>query len=268
MINGGLYSMPIVGPDAFLISINGEPVASPTIVRGYAVLRREWCAGDKLDIRMRRSVQLVKADDRVDSDRGRAALMRGPIVYCLESHDNQGRVRDVWLPVGASVTSDWRSDLLGGVDHPPRRGPTAAAGRWKAVQNRSRGDPLLRERQSRPCRDDCLGADDPGLCDADDRVTFHSDSLSLLRQRHRGCDERWRRTQEFVDVLCRRFSWWDRRGTDEWVQYDFGQPRQVGGHERLLVGRQSTWTPLRRTDELAAALPQAGRQMGACPGAQ
>ena len=41
--------------------------------------------------------------------------MRGPIVYCLESHDNRGRVRDVWLPERASITSDWRSELLGGV---------------------------------------------------------------------------------------------------------------------------------------------------------
>ena len=115
MINGGLYIMPKAGPDAFRISINGQPVASPTIVRGYAVLRRQWRAGDKVHIRMAMPAQLVKADDRVESDRGRAALMRGPIVYCLESHDNRGRVRDVWLPERASITSDWRPELLGGV---------------------------------------------------------------------------------------------------------------------------------------------------------
>ena len=39
-------------------------------------------------------------------------------------------------------------------------------------------------------------------------------------------------------------------------------------HERLLVGRQSTRPPLRRADELAAGLPQAGRHMGACPSAR
>ena len=45
VMNGGLYTMPKAGPDAFRISINGEPVASPTIVRGYAVLRRQWRGG-------------------------------------------------------------------------------------------------------------------------------------------------------------------------------------------------------------------------------
>ena len=52
VMNGGLYTMSMAGPDAFRISINGQPVASPTIVRGYAVLGREWRAGDKVHIHM------------------------------------------------------------------------------------------------------------------------------------------------------------------------------------------------------------------------
>ena len=115
VMNGGLYTMPMAGPDTFRISINGQPVASPTIVRGYAVLRRQWRAGDKVGIHMAMPPQLVRADDRVESDRGRVALIRGPIVYCLDFHDNRGRVRDVWLPKRASITSDWHPELLGGV---------------------------------------------------------------------------------------------------------------------------------------------------------
>ena len=30
-----------------------------------------------------------------------------------------------------------------------------------------------------------------------------------------------------TDESRRRFTWWDRRGTKEWVQYDFDQPRMV-----------------------------------------
>jgi DUF1680 family protein len=115
VMNGGLYTTPKAGADAFGISINGQPVASPAIVHGYAVLRRQWRAGDIVRIHMAMPAWLVRADDRVESDRGRAALMRGPIVYCLESCDNQGRVRDVFLPEGASVTSLRRPELLGGV---------------------------------------------------------------------------------------------------------------------------------------------------------
>ncbi len=97
-MNGGLYTTPTAGPDAFRISVNGEPVASPTIVGGYAVLRRQWRPGDEIRIRMAMPAQRVRADDRVESDRGRVALMRGPIVYCLESHRQSRPIRDVCLP--------------------------------------------------------------------------------------------------------------------------------------------------------------------------
>ena len=30
------------------------------------------------------------------------------------------------------------------------------------------------------------------------------------------------------DETRRRFTWWDHKGTDEWAQYDFDQPRRVG----------------------------------------
>ena len=45
VMNGGLYTIPMAGPGAFRIAINGQAVVSPTIVRGYAVLdRRQWRA--------------------------------------------------------------------------------------------------------------------------------------------------------------------------------------------------------------------------------
>ena len=44
--NGGLYTTPPAGPDAFRVSVNGQPVDDADGHRGYAVLRREWRAGD------------------------------------------------------------------------------------------------------------------------------------------------------------------------------------------------------------------------------
>ena len=116
--NGGLYNTPTAGPDAFRVSVNDQPVADPKIVRGYAVLRREWSAGDVIRIRMDMPARRVTADDR---GCGRATApaspleVRGPIVYCLESLDNQAGGRDVFLPEGAPITPDRRPELLGGV---------------------------------------------------------------------------------------------------------------------------------------------------------
>ena len=113
--NGGLYTTRMGARDAFRISINGQLVTAPEIVRGYAVVRREWHAGDVIHLEMAMPARRVRADERVQSDRGRVALMRGPIVYCLESQDNHGRVKDIFLPEDKSLAHDWRPDLLGGV---------------------------------------------------------------------------------------------------------------------------------------------------------
>ena len=79
------------------------------------------------------------------------------------------------------------------------------------------------------------------------------------------------------DETRRRFTWWDRRGTDEWVQYDFDRPRRVGGTSvywwddgRLgrhcaaptswrLVFRKpdGTWEPVRARDEFGTKLDTA-----------
>ncbi|MEZ0327421.1 MAG: glycoside hydrolase family 127 protein [Fimbriimonas sp.] len=54
---------------------------------GYAVFRRTWQAGDKLKIEFEMEPKWIEADPRVRDNLGRAALMRGPLVYCAEQHD-------------------------------------------------------------------------------------------------------------------------------------------------------------------------------------
>jgi DUF1680 family protein len=112
---GNLYSTAPGAPDAFTMLVNGKVVAEPQIVRGYARVHREWHSGDTIGIHMAMPVQRVRADERVEADRGRVALMRGPIVYCFESIDNGGHPDDVSLPDDATVTSEDRPDLLGGI---------------------------------------------------------------------------------------------------------------------------------------------------------
>ena len=63
-------------------------------------------------------VQRMRSDPRVAANTGRVALQRGPIVYCLEGVDNDGKVRSMALPPATAsdpITADYRPDLLGGV---------------------------------------------------------------------------------------------------------------------------------------------------------
>jgi len=61
-------------------------------------------------------VRRVYAHEKVEANHGKVTLMRGPIVYCLESVDHgESDVRKISLPRGAKVSAEHRSDLLGGV---------------------------------------------------------------------------------------------------------------------------------------------------------
>ena len=58
----------------------------------------------------------VIANEKVENDRGRVALLRGPLVFCVEGADVAGgKIDDLILPDDAALSSEFRSDLLGGV---------------------------------------------------------------------------------------------------------------------------------------------------------
>ena len=73
---------------------------------GYVHLTRRWQAGDRpcigrrhVELELPMPIQRVYAHEKVEEDRGKVALMRGPIVYCLEAVDHDGAdVARVVLP--------------------------------------------------------------------------------------------------------------------------------------------------------------------------
>ena len=87
-----------------------------TLDKGYVAIARTWQAGDTIELDLPMPVRRVVANEQVAADRGRVALQRGPIVYAAEWPDNpNGKVRNIVLPDGAPLTSEFRADLLNGV---------------------------------------------------------------------------------------------------------------------------------------------------------
>ncbi len=72
---------------AWSVKINGAAV-SPAMERGYAVIRREWKDGDTVELELPMPVEFAEANPLLRADNGRIAIVRGPVVYCLESADN------------------------------------------------------------------------------------------------------------------------------------------------------------------------------------
>ena len=98
------------------IAINGESI-QPKIEDGYAVITRQWTAGDKIDFELPMKPQRVKASDKVAADRGLVAVRMGPLVYNFEAADNPSMAGGA-LPTLKSDTplsTEWRPDLLEGV---------------------------------------------------------------------------------------------------------------------------------------------------------
>jgi DUF1680 family protein len=73
----------------YSISLEGGDIADSCKRKdGYALITREWKAGDKLTVQFDMPVCFVRANPRVREDAGKIAIMRGPVVYCLEEADN------------------------------------------------------------------------------------------------------------------------------------------------------------------------------------
>jgi DUF1680 family protein len=64
-------------------------------------------------------VRLIEAHPRITKLRGRVAVMRGPVVYCLELPEREGGAETlrngVFLPANIRPTPQYRDDFLGGV---------------------------------------------------------------------------------------------------------------------------------------------------------
>lgn len=99
------------------IQVNGQTIEAPLSASGYWELRRIWQTGDVVTLDLGLEPFLVAANGRVDAVRGSVAIQRGPVVYCLEAHDQPDgtNLLDVEIDPGGVLESVWKADILGGV---------------------------------------------------------------------------------------------------------------------------------------------------------
>jgi uncharacterized protein len=98
------------------ISVNGNAIEGELTPGSYALVRRSWRPGDVVQLSLPMPVRRIRSHPRVAANTGRTALMRGPLVYCIEQADHPGvDIRDLVLPDDADFREEWRPDLLDGV---------------------------------------------------------------------------------------------------------------------------------------------------------
>jgi hypothetical protein len=109
------------GPERPALRVNGTLVSLDALAGGYARILRRWKKGDVVQLDLPMPIRRVLAHDGVEEDRGKAAIQRGPVVYCLEAVDNAAvdntsRVADAKLPLDAELNHRFDPNLLGGVE--------------------------------------------------------------------------------------------------------------------------------------------------------
>jgi len=140
ILGGELYRFEKVSAEQPSLSVNGEPVGF-AFEKGYAILRREWRDGDVVELKIPMPVRTVLSDERVAANRGKAAIQRGPIVYCVEGRDAEGPLDSLSLggqaSNGSEMKPEWEPRLLGGVT--TVKGPGFTAIPYYAWANRGPG---------------------------------------------------------------------------------------------------------------------------------
>jgi len=74
--------------DTFTFKLNGKTQKNKPLQSGYLAVHRVWNSGDVVELNLPMDVRTIRGNPRALDTFGRLALMRGPLVYCLESTDN------------------------------------------------------------------------------------------------------------------------------------------------------------------------------------
>jgi DUF1680 family protein len=218
------------------LRVNGEPVAV-RLTKGYARIDRTWESGDTVRLELPMPVHRVVALDSVESDRGRVALQRGPIVYAVEWPDEpDGHVRNLLLPANAALTASFEPALLRGVTvirgaaRAYRRVPGSDALEsadvpltaipYYAWAHRGRGEMevwLARaETAVRPLGYPTLASRSEVSASFGPNPTAVNDQMD---------------PRSSIDHDVPFYHWWPHKGTTEWIQYDFPETTEVSNVE-------------------------------------
>jgi DUF1680 family protein len=205
-------------------------------LEGYLVFEREWQAGDTVEFALPMPVRFVRANGAVTQDLGRVALERGPLVYCFEGVDNIADLDSLVVEPGADAAFSFHPDLLGGVgvidiDAAVVRKTEGEAGSSKFIQARAVPYYAWAHREVGPMA--VWVAASPDIVPVEPRPTLASTAEVSASHCWRGDSlaavNDLRGPASSADESIPRLTWWDHRGTAEWVALSWDGAREVSG---------------------------------------
>jgi DUF1680 family protein len=194
-----------------------------------------WKAGDAIELELDMPVERVHAHPKVKADVGRVAIQRGPIVYCLEGADNGGQVRNLVLPKDAKLTAAFEKDLL--------RGVVAVRGEGLAVTRGENGKLVTTKKKFQAVPYSTWDNRQPGqmvvwLPESPDLAEIPGEqgvkaNGALIQASHVNPTDTLAALNDggtpksSGDHDIPRMTWWDHKGTAEWLGYRFDKPCEI-----------------------------------------
>ncbi len=91
------------------ISVNGKKINDAIASGSYQKIAQKWKKGDVIELNIPMPVELMQANPLVEEVKNQVAVKRGPIVYCLESHElpSNTKVNNVVLDLNSKFTTDF-----------------------------------------------------------------------------------------------------------------------------------------------------------------
>jgi DUF1680 family protein len=202
---------------------------------GYAVLDREWKQGDTVELNLPMPVRRVLCNENVVDNRGKTALQRGPLVYCIEQPDVQNeKVTNLVLPDDSTLQTAFRADLLGGVE--------VIVGKAMSTKYVLKGKKKIVEQT--PIDFTAIpyyawahrGPGQMAVWLARTSAAAHPTPLPTIASTSKASASEGgdvtalsdqREPANSNDHSSKYLHWWPHKGTKEWVQYDFAAPHEV-----------------------------------------
>ena len=99
----------------YTVSRDGQKLAGCQVEKGYLYIRDLLEGKNTIDLEFSVPAHFVRANPLVREDAGKVALVKGPLVYCLEETDNGGNLSGIFADAKGELTETYEDGLLGGV---------------------------------------------------------------------------------------------------------------------------------------------------------
>lgn len=226
-----LYRFSTKGGGDIHLRLNGKDIPVKT-EKGYVRIHRRWKTGDTLELELPMPVRRVLSHESVEANRGRVALQRGPIVYCAEWPDNQGRVSNLVLDDSTGLCAEFRPDFLNGVVVIEGEATALKLGEDGKTKRETRQPfvaiPYYAWAHRGKGEMQVWIAREPSRARPLPPPTIASTSRVLVSGGKPGIalNDQWE-PRSSSDHSRPYLHWWPKKGTLEWVEYHFARPETV-----------------------------------------